>query len=94
MPIALPFVIEEMLRALALTIPAVTVDVKPNGLPTARTHSPTLRASELPIGITGKFSASILMRARSVVSSVPMITASNVRLSLSVISSRSAPSIT
>ena len=93
-PIARPLVIDEMLRALALTIPAVTVEVNPNGLPTAKTHSPTLSASELPMGITGNFSASILMRAKSVVASVPIITASNVRLSLSVISSRSAPSIT
>ena len=34
----------------ALTIPAVTVVVRLNGLPTASTHSPTRRESELPKG--------------------------------------------
>ena len=44
-----------ILRALALTIPAVTVDVRLSGLPTASTHSPTFNSSELPNGIVGKF---------------------------------------
>ena len=39
MLISLPF---------AETIPAVTVDVKLNGLPTAKTHSPTFKSSEFP----------------------------------------------
>ena len=38
----------EIERALALTIPAVTVEVKLNGLPTANTHSPILVPSESP----------------------------------------------
>lgn len=35
-------------RSLALTIPAVTVDAKPNGFPTATTQSPTSNVSESP----------------------------------------------
>ena len=35
------------LLALALTMPVVTVDVNPNGLPTANTHSPTFSSSLL-----------------------------------------------
>jgi rhodanese-related sulfurtransferase len=34
--------------ALALTIPAVTVEVRLNGLPMASTHSPTSTSSEFP----------------------------------------------
>ena len=37
-----------MSRPFALTIPAVTVEVKLKGLPTARTHSPTFTSSEFP----------------------------------------------
>ena len=37
-----------MFLALALTIPAVTVEVKLKGLPTASTQSPNLTSSELP----------------------------------------------
>ena len=37
-----------ILLALALTIPAVTVDCNRNGLPTARTHSPICSESEFP----------------------------------------------
>src|SRR4051812_50181357 len=35
-------------RPFAETIPAVTVDCNPNGLPIASTQSPTLAESELP----------------------------------------------
>jgi hypothetical protein len=78
-------------RAFALTIPAVTVDDKLYGFPTAITHSPTLRLSESPIGRVGRFLPSILIRARSVVGSVPIIRAENSLLSLSVTVSSSAP---
>src|SRR5699024_12230876 len=60
-------------RLLALTIPAVTVEVKLNGLPTANTHSPTFNFSESPKGIVGKSVASILIKAISVVGSAPII---------------------
>ena len=66
-----PFAPKE--RALALTIPAVTVLLRLKGLPTASTHSPTLRSSEFPIWIAGKFLPSTLIRARSEFLSVPMI---------------------
>ena len=69
-------------RAFALTIPAVTVEVKLNGLPTAKTHSPTLSASEFPKRITGSCVASILSNAMSVLGSAPTRVALNVRLSL------------
>ena len=42
-------------RPLAETIPAVTVDSKLKGLPTANTHSPTRSASESPKVKKGKF---------------------------------------
>ena len=38
---------------LALIIPAVTVDVKLKGLPTAKTHSPILASSESPNVVYG-----------------------------------------
>ena len=81
-----------MERALAETIPAVTVLLSPSGLPTASTHSPTFRSSLLAIAIVGRFLPSTLMRARSVVLSVPTMRAENSRLSLSVTVSSSAPS--
>ena len=81
-------------RALALTMPAVTVLFSPKGLPTAITHSPTLIFSESPTGRVGRFLPSILMSARSVALSVPMMRAENSRLSLSVTVSSSAPSTT
>src|SRR5690606_23446737 len=40
-------------RDFALTIPAVTVEFKLNGLPTANTHSPTLTLSEFANSIYG-----------------------------------------
>ncbi len=84
----------DMLRPFALTIPAVTVDVRLNGLPTASTHSPTFSFSESPNGIVGRSLASTLISAMSVDGSVPISLAGNLRLSLSVTSSSSAPSIT
>ena len=81
-------------RALALTIPAVTVEVRLNGLPTASTHSPTFNASESPTGIVGKSSPSILIKARSVTSSVPMMRPLSWRLSFNVTLISSAPAIT
>ena len=53
--------------ALALTIPAVTVDLNSNGEPTAKTHSPISTSSESPNSTIGKFFASILSTAISVV---------------------------
>ena len=56
-----------MSRPLAETIPAVTVSDNPNGLPTARTQSPTCMLSELPIFAAGSArSMSTLITARSV----------------------------
>ena len=45
---SMPFLLFNMLilLAFALTIPAVTVELRLNGLPTAKTHSPTLMESE------------------------------------------------
>ena len=83
-----------MLRALALTMPAVTVDVRLKGLPTANTHSPMWRLSELPNEMIGRLSASIFSRAMSVDGSVPITFASNLRLSLRVTSTVEALSMT
>ena len=53
-------------------MPAVTVLLKPKGLPTAITQSPTRSAAELPKGAAGKSAlASILITARSVLGSRP-----------------------
>ena len=60
----------------ALIIPAVTVEFKLNGFPTASTHCPTFTLSELEKDICGKLLALILRSARSVVSSVPISSAS------------------
>ena len=84
----------EIPRPLALTIPAVTVDVRLNGLPTASTHSPTFNFSESPNGIVGRSFASTFINAISVVGSVPISLAENLRLSFNVTSNSSAPSIT
>ena len=70
-------------RALALTIP------------TASTHSPTFSVSESPTGIVGRSSSdSILIKARSVLGSVPITRPLNSRLSFSFTLISSAPSIT
>ena len=42
-------------RALALTMPEVTVACSPNGEPTARTQSPTCTSLESPSGRNGNF---------------------------------------
>jgi len=82
-------------RALALTIPAVTVEFRLKGFPTASTHSPTFSVSESPTGIVGRSSSdSILIRARSVLGSVPITRPLNSRLSFSFTLISSAPSIT
>ena len=83
-----------MLRALALTMPAVTVDVRLNGLPTASTHSPTLSFSESPIFMVGNPVPSTFIKARSVDGSVPTIFATKDRLSFSTTVMESAPSTT
>ena len=83
-----------MLRALALTIPAVTVDVNPNGFPTANTHSPTFKLSESPNLTMGRSLASIFINAKSVEGSVPITRPLKVLLSFRVISNLSAPSTT
>ena len=70
------------------------VIISPYGLPMASTHSPRRRASEFPIGMVGRSVASILISATSVVGSVPMTLASNVRLSFSVTFSFDALSTT
>ena len=94
-PVAGIPVLEEMLRALALTMPEVTVLVNPKGLPTASTHSPTWRCALLPIGITCRSAgASIFSSAMSVVGSAPTTVAVKLRLSLRVTSRVSASAIT
>jgi hypothetical protein len=45
--------------ALALTIPAVTVDARLNGFPTATTHSPISMVSLSPNSIKERFFSSI-----------------------------------
>ena len=72
-----------MLRPLALMMPAVTVDVRLNGFPTAMTHSPKRSKSELPKARGCRLSALILSTAKSVVGSVPTTSATYSRLSLS-----------
>ena len=83
-----------MLRALALTIPAVTVDVKLNGFPTASTHSPMCNSSLFPSGIGFKFAASIFKTAISVEGSVPITVAVYFELSFKMTSISAASSIT
>src|SRR5438093_4695851 len=65
-------------RPFALTMPAVAVCVRPNGLPIASTQSPTLRLSESPSGSVGSGCAALMWtRAMSVLSSLPTSFASN-----------------
>ena len=65
-----------MLRPLALTIPAVTVEVKLSGLPTANTHSPTRTSSEFPKAMAAKGAeGSIFRTAKSVLGSLPTTSA-------------------
>ncbi len=70
-------------RPLALTMPAVTVLLRPKGLPIATTQSPTLMPSESPSLAVGKlFAGSIFSTARSVFGSRPITLASSSRPSL------------
>ena len=82
------------LRPSALTMPLVTVWPTPKGLPIASTWSPTCKASEFPMTITGSLSRPIFSTARSVSGSVPITLATVRRLSLRMTSISSAPSIT
>ena len=81
-------------RALADTIPAVTVARRLKGWPMARTHSPTFISSDDTTLMAGRLFPFIFIRARSVDLSVPMMRAENSRLSFSVTVSSSAPSTT
>ena len=63
-------------RPIALTIPAVIVKSRPNGLPSASTHSPTRTASSGARSAAGRPSSSILITATSVDGSAPTISAS------------------
>ena len=83
-----------MLLAFALTIPAVTVEVKLNGLPTASTQSPISTSSELPNSVNAKLLSSIFNKAISVPGSVPTSLAVNSLPSFSVTDISSALSIT
>ena len=65
-------------------MPAVIVFSRPNGLPIATTHSPTLSFSGSPIVTLGRSFASILSSATSVRLSAPMTLALNSRLSVSL----------
>ena len=60
-----------MLLPLAETIPAVTVEFKPSGFPTARTHCPTSTKSELVKLRYGNPFSSIFNSAISVLGSEP-----------------------
>ena len=81
-------------RALALTMPAVTVLSKPKGEPMAMTHSPTLSLPTSPIRSSGRLLASIFSTATSVRRSRPTTLALNSRLSVSVTMTSSASSTT
>src|SRR5262249_13335295 len=71
-----------------------TVELSPNGLPTANTRSPTCNLSYSAHFKAGRFFASILTTARSVFGSVPTTFALNSRRSLSVTVICVAPSTT
>ena len=75
-----------MFLAFAETIPAVTVDVKLKGFPTARTHWPIFKSSLFPIGIALKPFPSIFKTAKSVAGSVPTIFAVYFELSFKITS--------
>ena len=82
-------------RPLALTMPAVTVEVKFKGFPTASTHSPTFTSSELPKLSVGKSSVGVVLRsAKSVLGSLPINSASMVEPSDIATWMRWAPSMT
>ena len=59
----------------ALIIPAVTVEFKLYGFPTARTHSPIFKLLELSNSKYERFFSSILSNAKSLFGSSPKILA-------------------
>jgi hypothetical protein len=69
-------------RLFALTIPAVTLLVKPKGEPIAITHSPTRSLDVSPIFTTGRFVAETFTTATSLRMSTPITFAFNSRLSV------------
>ncbi|MNR29587.1 hypothetical protein D3C85_1469830 [compost metagenome] len=73
-----------MSRPMALTMPEVTVESRPNGEPMASTHCPFFSFLGSPITSGVMSLASILMSATSVRSSVPMTLALNSRPSVRV----------
>ncbi len=75
-------------------MPSVTVELRPNGLPTASTRSPTSNFSYSAHFSDGKSLASILTTAKSVFGSVPTTFAENSRRSLRVTVIWVAPSTT
>jgi hypothetical protein len=80
----------------ALTIPAVVVRARPNGLPIATTGSPTRTASEFPStsGVRLRELASTRSTAMSVEGSLPTSVARRVSWLEKLTSIWSAPSIT
>ncbi len=81
-------------RPIALTIPAVMVNSRPKGLPSASTHSPTRTRSSVASCAVGKPFCSIFRTAMSVDGSPPTTVASNCRRSLRITRISSSPSIT
>ena len=81
-------------RALALTMPAVTVLSRSKGEPMAITHSPTRSLPTSPKRTVGRPLASILSTATSVRLSAPTTLALNSRLSVRRTMTSSAPSTT
>ena len=73
---------ERFSRPRALTMPAVTVLLKPNGEPIAMTHSPTRSLRVSAILTTGRSLASTLMTATSLRVSAPITLAISSRRSL------------
>src|SRR5712692_5742291 len=73
--------IPTLARPTALTIPIVTVWLRPKGLPMASTYSPTWSLSESAQGMVGRSLASTWMTAMSVFGSVPTTLALSSRLS-------------
>ena len=72
------FLLSLSLRSLdlALMIPAVTVELRLKGFPTANTHSPIRATSESPKGIKGNDSLVFIFRtAKSVLGSDPITSA-------------------
>jgi len=81
-------------RPKALMMPRVTVELSPNGLPTANTKIADLQFLILSPFKAGRLFASILTTAKSVFGSVPTTLPLNSRRSLSVTVICVAPSTT